>query len=436
MANFWEEEGHLEVEGNQLYLGGVDTNYLVKKYGSPLYVYNSDRTKENYRELNDLFEENADRNHRIHYAMKANPHPTILEMLEGEGVHLDTVSPGEAEIGLKSGFGPQRILYTGTSVSNEDMRRVLDLGVKLNIDSLSQLERLNEILENEGYSKDALKLSIRWNPGEGTGSDSKTITAGAESHGKPIKFGVPEDKVERAAKKAVDYGFNLVGLHQHIGSGWLGEEAIDSFLSTVDSTLEMARNVGEIAGGLEFVDFGGGPGIPYREEDPEFNTKRYVKGICEKVSESGLDFETTAIEPGRYIVGDSGLLLTEVNTVEEKHGNLIVGVDSGFNHLLRPGMYGAHHEVINCSRVEGEEVEGTVAGNLCETGDILATKRKMVKPEEGDVLALHNAGAYGMCMASNYNSRERPAEAAISQGEDRLITERETVKDLLSNVKV
>ncbi len=130
---------------------------------------------------------------------------------------------------------------------------------------------------------------------------------------------------------------------------------------------------------------GGGPGIPYEEDDPKFNTERYVDGICRKVRESGLGFEKVAIEPGRYIVGDSGLLLTKVNTVEEKHGNLIVGVDTGFNHLIRPAMYGAHHEVINCSRVEGEEVEGTVAGNLCETGDILATKRKMVKPQEGDV---------------------------------------------------
>jgi diaminopimelate decarboxylase len=287
-----------------------------------------------------------------------------------------------------------------------------------------------------------MEVSIRWNPGFGAGFCGSTITAGKESHGRPIKFGVEEAKVLDVCQMAKNYGKRVVGLHQHIGSGWKGED-VYMFLETVNRTVEMARVIEDQNDELRFIDFGGGPGIPYQEGEPEFPIDVYAEGICNEVKNSGLGIETIYVEPGRYVVGDAGILLTEVNTVEEKNGNLIIGVDAGFHTLVRPAFYGeedkdgnfvpCYHEITSCVRGYDKGVV-TVVGLLCETGDVLAIKREMEIPNEGDVLAVLNAGAYGHVMASNYNSWPLPAEVMIKDGNLALIREHQTFEHFMATV--
>ncbi len=407
---WWEIPGHLEVRNNKLHIAGVSAAEIAKKHGTPLYVYNSKRVAEVYRKFYETIKKHSDREVRLHYAMKANSNSEILKILRKEGACIDAVSPEEAQLALDVGFFKEKILFTGTSVSNDDMKKLIDMGVRINIDSISQIKRLKNIAPN------GLKISLRIDPGiKGAGVHWRTMTAGKESHGLPIKFSIPENEVVRAARLANEYGFKVVGIHEHIGSGWRSEEEVDEFLQTVGIVLEKAQQVAELGNRLEFVSFGGGPGVRYQESHKEFPLERYAKEICRKVRESGVETNAVCFEPGRYIVADSGVLLVEVVDVKERYGDIIVGVNSGFGHLVRPVMYGAYHEIINCNKADAKpDAKITVAGNLCETGDVFTPEpRTMPKPEEGDILAIHNAGAYGFSMASRYNLRNLPKEVVL-----------------------
>ncbi len=415
-----ERQGHIEVIDGKLHIGGVEAERLADEFGTPLYVYNGDRILEAFNEIRDSFGIHADREVRILYAMKANSSLAVLKLLEGAGAWIDTVSPFEAKLALDAGFAPGRVLYTGTSVSDNDLEYATNLGVMLNIDSFSQMRRLAKLGK--------FRISIRWNPGEGVGHHEHVITAGEF-----VKFGIPEDRILDAVADAGRLGLELVGLHQHIGSGMLGSD-VDIFLGTVDKTLQVAKSIQQKLGrDLEFVDFGGGLGIPYKPGDPGFPMDKYCSGICEKVRKSGLGFKAICVEPGRYIVGDSGIMLTRVNTVEQK-GVPLIGVDSGFNMLLRPALYGAYHEMLICGKADREpDGEWMVAGNLCESVDVFNENmnlRPLPKPDEGDVVAILNAGAYGFSMSSRYNSWPLPAEVLITEGQYRLTRERETYDDL------
>ncbi|MCX6799127.1 MAG: diaminopimelate decarboxylase [Candidatus Diapherotrites archaeon] len=422
---WWILKGHLEAKGNQLYIGGFSAAALAKQYGTPLFVYNGNRILDNFNRIKDAFAA-AGAAPRIHFAMKACPHLEVLRLLQREGALIDAVSPNEVRIALRAGFSKEKILFTGTSISSSELSEIAEPGVAINIDSFSQMRRLHAL----GFRG---KCSIRWNPGMGAGGHSHTITAG-----KFIKFGVPEQKVEQAFEEAKNLGLNVVGLHQHIGSGWTGKD-VDVFLETVGKTIAVAKKAEEILGGkLQFVDFGGGPGIRYRKDQAEFPLQRYAKGIVEKMRASGLKAEI-AIEPGRYIVGDSAMLLCEINTVEEKNIP-IIGVNAGFNDLIRPAFYGSYHEMVVCENVNGLRTgDFMVAGDLCESGDVLnenrETLRELPVPEEGNTLAILNAGAYGFSMASNYNSRCLPACVMVLNGKTRLIRERQSLEDILRNEK-
>jgi diaminopimelate decarboxylase len=418
---WWEADGHLEVRNNRLFIAGVEATKLASKYGTPLFVYNGNRVIDNFSRLKNAFA-SFGVVPRIHYSVKANSHLAILGLLLKQGSWVDAVSPNEARLALKAGFPRQRILFTGTSVSNSDLKQLIQMGVRVNIDSFSQMQRMADL----GFRGEA---SIRWNPGRGAGHHGHTITAG-----KFIKFGIPEERIAEAFSKARELGLNIVGLHQHIGSGWLGKD-VNVFLQMVGKTIEVAERAAEILGkSLEFVDFGGGPGIPYSASQEQFPVKEYARGILEKMRARNLKAEI-AIEPGRYIVGDAGILLVEVNTVEEKNIP-IIGVDSGFNHLIRPAFYGSHHEIVLCNNVGGRgRGRFMVAGNLCESGDVFNESKEELRelplPEEGDTLAILNAGAYGYVMASNYNSRAKPACVLLLGGKDRLIARRESFDDLV-----
>ncbi len=421
----WKIANNLDERNGELHIGGVGTLRLAREYGTPLYVYNADRILENFRGIRDAMLKHADREVRIYYAVKANTALAILKLLSSEGAYADVVSPFEAKAAIDAGFDKSKIMFTGTSVSNRDLESLVELGVMINIDSFSQMRRLAKMGK--------FRISIRWNPGEGVGHHEHVITAG-----KLVKFGIPEEKIVDAFREAVSIGLEPVGLHQHIGSGWLDEE-VDIFLTTVEKTLAVARDATVAIGKeLEFVDFGGGMGIPYFTTDLVFPLDKYAGGICSDVKESGLDFKAIAIEPGRYIVGDAGVLLTEINTVEEK-GVPLVGVDAGFNTLVRPAMYNAIHQMVICNKADRKpQREYMIAGNLCETGDVfhnINEPRKIPVPEEGDILAIIDAGAYGFSMASEYNMRTLPAEVLIENGVPRIIRERRTYEDAMRGQK-
>ncbi|MDP6670772.1 MAG: diaminopimelate decarboxylase, partial [archaeon] len=229
---WWEIAGHLDVRNNRLYLANVDAGELAQEFGTPLYVYNGDRIIENFSRIKEAFAA-VNTKPRIHFAMKANSHLAVLQLLLKQGAWIDAVSVDEVRIALKAGFSKEKILFTGTSVSNSELKQLSGLGVRVNIDSFSQLKRMKEL----GFKGDA---SIRWNPGEGAGHHEHTITAG-----KFIKFGIPEHRIEEAFRKAKLFGINIVGLHQHIGSGWLGKD-VKVFLETVDKTIAVAKKAEEL----------------------------------------------------------------------------------------------------------------------------------------------------------------------------------------------
>lgn len=425
---WWEESGQLEVIDNELRIGGVRAVELAQKYQTPLYVYNGDKILANYRRMRDALAAHTE-SFRIHYAVKANGHPQIVKLIGAEGAHVDCVSPIECRLALEAGIPQERVLFTGTSVSNRDLKELVELGVRINIDSLSQLRRLAAITTST-------QLSIRWNPGEGSGAGhhSHTITAG-----KYVKFGIPEHKILDAFREAKSLGFEIVGLHQHIGSGWLGDE-VDVFLGSVGKTLAVARDAEAILERpLEFIDFGGGPGIRYREDQSPFPIEDYAKGLVELVRGEGSE-SVIGIEPGRFTVGEAGILLLEINTVEEKNIP-VIGVDGGFNTLVRPSFYGSYHQMVLCNRVQSDaEREFMVAGNLCESSDVFTESKKdlrsLPEPREGEILALLCAGAYGYEMGSPYNGRPFSAQVLLLGGRDYLITERGTYGSLLGRQSI
>lgn len=420
---WWEQKGNLAVQNNQLFIAGFNAAQLALQFGTPLFVYNGNRIIENFRAIKSAFAK-AGASPRIHFAVKANSHLAVLQLLLREGAFIDSVSVNEVKIALKAGFAKEKILFTGTSVSNAELQELSELGATINIDSFSQMRRLHSL----GYKGD---VSIRWNPGIGAGSHGHVITAG-----KFIKFGIPEKKIGLAFKEAKALGFNVVGLHQHIGSGWLGKD-VQVFLKTVGKTIAVAKKAEKILGKkLQFIDFGGGPGVRYRKEQQDFPLQRYAKGIVEKMKASGLKAEIV-IEPGRFIVADASILLCEINTVEEKNVPMI-GVNAGFNDLIRPAFYGAFHEMVVCNNVNGKlKRKFLVAGNLCESVDVFNESREKLRllpaAKEGDTLAILNAGAYGFVMASNYNSRLLPACILLLNGEAKVIRERQMLEELIKN---
>ncbi len=425
---WWEKPGNLEVRNNRLFFAGKDTAELASEFGTPLYVYNAERIKHNYSAIEDSFKNSGCTNFSVQYAMKANSSLAILSLLKNLGSGIDATSVGEVELALNLGFPKEKIMFTGTSVSNQDLEQLAELNILINIDSFSQMRRLAKI----GFEG---PVSIRWNPG----LDGELHThANIITAGKYVKFGIPQNRIFEAFEEAKSLKLDVQGLHQHIGSGWLGED-VRSFIETVSHTLDVAKKAEEIMGQkFKFIDFGGGPGIPYKREQNPFPLEKWAFEIVDTVKASGLSSEIR-VEPGRYLVGDAGVLLLEINTVEEKNIP-VLGVNGGFTTLARPAMYGAFHELVVCENVNGRSrKEFMVAGNLCESGDVFTEDKKTLRelpvPEEGNNLAILNAGAYGFAMASSYNSQPLPAEVLIENGKPRLVRERGTINNMFGNQK-
>ncbi|MCT4591835.1 MAG: diaminopimelate decarboxylase [Candidatus Gracilibacteria bacterium] len=385
---------------------------LAHEHKTPLYVYDEDRIRQNYRNLKDNFTYPKT---RFFYAVKSNYNPHILRILLEEGSGVDTVSVNEVKLALEADFSPDQIIFTPANLSDEDIDFAVEQGVILNLGSISEINRLGE--RYPGY-----RVSVRINPNVGAGHHEHTITGGESS-----KFGVSYLEAGKI-KEAVDaHRLDLVGIHSHIGSGILDTE---TFLYAMDVVLDVASNFDT----LGFVDFGGGFGVPYKGEDQAMDLGELGRLASEKFAKFAENRNIEMyFEPGRYIVCDAGIMLTKVNTIKTNpQGRKFACVDSGYAQLVRPMIYGSYHEIINVSNPDGAKEQVDIAGNICESGDMFARQREISAVREGDVLAVLSAGAYGASMASNYNLQAIPAEILVNnQGQIKKIRNRQVFSDIL-----
>lgn len=413
----------LQNRNSQLYIDGVAAQKIAEKFDTPLYVISERRIRENYNRLNQALTSNYGKV-KLFYAAKANANLAVLKILETEGANIDAVSPGEVFMALTSGFTPDRILFTGTNVRNDELKFLSDSNVTVNVDSLSQLDRLLKIQVPK-------VLSVRVNPEIGAGHHSHVITAGKQS-----KFGLWETDALTAFATAKKAGVERFGIHMHIGSGILD---IKPYLAALDKLLNIAKRAHEQSGvNFESVDIGGGIGVPYKPEEKQLDLTVFSDKVLSlfkiKTKQFGLGEPFFCMEPGRYLVADASVLLTAVNTVKTTPFRKFIGVDAGFNTLVRPAMYDSYHPILVANKLDAaEEEQYDVAGPICESGDLLAKDRRLPKIEEGDLLAVLNAGAYGFSMSSQYNARPRAAEVLVKEGSYKLIREREQIDDLMSS---
>ncbi|MCI4396446.1 MAG: diaminopimelate decarboxylase [Thermoprotei archaeon] len=408
--------GILYVDGT-LTIGGVPVNEIAETFGTPLYIYDESSMRESFLNLRGAFTYNR---FEVLYAAKANSNIHILKVFKDLGAGLDAVSPYEVLVGRMASFPPESILFTGNSVSDDDMRIVANTGALINVESMSQLRRYAALFGNG-------KISLRLNLGYGGGYHSYLVTGGK------TKFGLSLWEVNEALKFARDRGIEVIGLHTHMGSGITDWKLYQNALLEL---LKIAERIEEI----EFVDVGGGFAISYRGSDPSLDILslgKSLSGVMEKYRDSTGKELKLLVEPGRYLVASSGILIARVTDIKKVESSdestYFVGVDTGMGHLIRPALYGAYHEIVPVKLAkDAAEIEAHIVGNYCESGDVLAHGRKIQVVKEGDLIALLDAGAYGYSMSSNYNLRPRPAEVIVrDNGKVELIRKRETLEDLV-----
>lgn len=362
---------------------------IARTYGTPVYAYDAQHIERQCKKLMRHFPDA-----QIHYAIKANANPAILKIIKAAGCGVEAVSVGELKLAQSLGFPAERISFTCSNITEKELVAAARAGVRVHLDSLHQLTVW-------GAKKLGKEVSLRLNQGIGAGHHAHVITGGPDS-----KFGISLKDVPQALRIAKKYGLTITGLQQHIGSNILNvpvfERAMTTLLKTADTFPDLLH-----------IDFGGGFGIPYEPgEKPlplEALGKRATKLMKEYYKKRGYRV-AFAFEPGRYVVAEAGTLLVEVTDIKSTDKHLFVGVNSGFNQLIRPAMYDSFHPIENLSRARGPRKLLTIAGNVCESGDILARKRRMVTPQIGDVLAIGITGAYGFSMASVYNLRALPKQ--------------------------
>lgn len=397
---------------------GLDPVELAAEYGTPMYVYNERILRERCRELKSMV---TYPKFTVDYSMKANSNPALLQVIRSEGLKVDTMSPGEIYIAMEAGYRPDEIFYICNNVSEEEMQYAIDRGITVSVDSLQQLEQFGK-LNPKG------RAAVRINPGIGAGHHKKVITAGQDT-----KFGINTDQYDEIAALLKKYELKLVGINQHIGSLFMQKE---EYLKSTDSLLEFAKQFED----LEFIDLGGGFGIPYKKEfgQARLDLKELGKSLDEIFyrfkEEYGKEI-TFRCEPGRYVSAECGVLLGTVHSVKHNHIRKFIGTDIGFNVLMRPVLYESYHgiEIYRpSSQPSVKEEEVTIVGNICETGDVLADLRLLPEIYQGDVLGVLDAGAYGHIMSSNYNGRLRVPEVLIRENKEvKLIRKRDTLEELM-----
>jgi diaminopimelate decarboxylase len=427
----WLNNKDLEYREGILYFANSNTLEIAEKFSTPIYITNEQMIRKRYQQLKNTLDSVYKKN-KIYYAVKANTNISILKILISEGSNFDCSSTGEIYTCLKSSVSPDQIIYTGNMFTNDDFEFAVERDILINLDSYSQLNRLIKIYEKHGKEKDL--ISFRFNPEFGAGHHPHTITAG-----KKIKFGILENQIIKVYSKAKEYGFKKFGIHQHIGSGIADATDFESptikFLGIIE---KIAKSIGIQ---FEFVDFGGGIGIPYHPETSPIDLDKYSDIVLirfkESIEKGEIGDPILFIEPGRYISAESSIILTQINTIKDNGFKLFAGVDAGFNTLLRPTLYGSYHHIIACKEKSKEKVLNyDIVGPICEAGDVLGKERELPDLIEGDYLVILDTGAYGFTMSSPYNSRPRPAELLINDGNVYKIRNEETFDDLLRDQTV
>ncbi len=391
-----------------------DLIQLGSQFGTPLYVYDAEKIINQCQRLTKAFYKIE--RFKIHYAVKALSNISILKLIKNQGVGLDTVSIEEVRLGLHAGFSPKDIIYTPNGVSIQELEAVAAMGVQVNIDNLS-------ILEQFGAKHSQVPVCIRINPHVMAGGNANISVGHIDS-----KFGISIHQLPHILRIIENTNMHINGIHMHTGSDILD---IDVFLYAAEILFEAAKHFKS----LDFIDFGSGFKVPYKKGDIETNVEEFGR----KLTKRFLAFEkeygrtlTLAFEPGKFLVSEAGFFLAKVNVVKQTTSTVFAGIDTGFNHLIRPMLYGSEHFIENISNPKGKERYYSVVGYICET-DTFANNRRIQEIHEGDVLCFRNAGAYCFSMSSNYNSRIKPAEVLWLNGKGHLIRERETFEDILRN---
>ncbi len=390
---------------------------IAQEFGSPVYVYDAHKIESQYKRLTAAF--SNVKNLKINYAAKALSNISVLKFLKNLGSGLDTVSIQEVQLGLVAGFKAQNIIFTPNGVSLEEIEEVAELGVQINIDNLS-------ILEQFGSKHPDIPVCIRINPHVMAGGNTNISVGHIDS-----KFGISIHQIPHLLRIVENTNMHINGIHMHTGSDILD---IDVFLYASEILFETAKNFKN----LEFIDFGSGFKVPYKKGDIETNIEELGKKLSSRFNEFCKNYGkelTLAFEPGKFLVSEAGFFLAKVNVVKQTTSTVFAQVDSGFNHLIRPMLYGSQHEIVNISNPNGRERFYSVVGYICET-DTFANNRRISEINEGDILVFKNAGAYCFTMASNYNSRYRPAEVLWHNNKAHLIRKRETFDDLIKNQEV
>ncbi|MDB5229196.1 MAG: diaminopimelate decarboxylase [Chitinophagaceae bacterium] len=395
-------------------LTNADLINIAEEFGTPVYVYHAEKIKSQFERLQSAFD-NTDT--KFFYAAKALTNINILRYIKSIGCNIDCSSINEVQLAIKAGFAPQNILYTSNSIAFSEIEAAKDFGVNINIDSISNLEKFGKKF---GHT---YPVGIRLRPNIMAGGNLK-ISTGHEGS----KFGIPLEHIDKVIDLVKETGLFIHGLNIHTGSEL---KDVEIFAKGIEVLFEVAKQFPE----LKFLDLGGGFKVPY--EPGEEGTD--IEKLAEKVKEEFNWFEKTYnrhlqvwFEPGKFLVSEAGYLITKVNVLKESGHTIFAGVDSGLNHLIRPMFYGSYHEVQNISNTAGEKKHYTVVGNICET-DTFAENRELPEIKEGDFIAFLNTGAYGFEMASNYNSRFKPAEVLWKDGRAVLIRKRDDLGDLLKN---
>ncbi len=387
---------------------------IASQYGTPLYVYDTAKIKYQYERLTRSFN---GINMRVFYACKALSNINILKFICGLGAGLDTVSIGEMKLGLLARFRAEDIIFTPNCVALDEIIAAKEAGVNVNIDNISILEQFGNLFGS------SYPVCIRINPHIMAGGNYKISTGHIDS-----KFGISIHQLRHIERIIKSTGIHVKGLHMHTGSEIMDT---DVFMRGVEIMYELAEHFPEI----EFIDMGSGFKVPYQHEDPETNVEELGARLSESFKSFSAKFNHNLqlwFEPGKYIVSEAGYFLVKTNVVKQTTATVFAGVNSGFNHLIRPMFYDAYHFIQNISNPKGTERIYTVVGNICET-DTFAWDRKLNEVREGDILCFYNAGAYGFEMSSHFNSRLKPAEVMVLDGQPVLIRKAEVFNDLLKN---
>ncbi|MDD1673008.1 MAG: diaminopimelate decarboxylase [Methanomicrobiales archaeon] len=414
----------LSILSGHLCIGGQDCVEIASRYGTPLYVTDGDRIIGNYSAYERALHSHYSRI-RVLYAAKANGNLAILRLLKEAGAGADVFSSGELSLALRAGMAPRDLLFNGNSKSPADLTLAIRNGVKISVDSLDELELIESLAAEEGNE---VEIAFRVNPAIEVPTHPKIATGLRTS-----KFGIPHEQIKGAYEVALSREHvRPIGIHCHIGSQILD---VDPFEKEAEVMVRIAGSLVDLGVPLDFIDLGGGLGIPYRHATdpaptPEDYANRVMPVFLRGMKEVGIQ-PALWVEPGRYLVGDSTVLLTRVNSVKEAHRRF-VNVDAGFNLLIRPMMYDAYHEVVLANRaLDPSQIMCTIAGPICESGDILAYDRPLPIVRAGDLIGVLDTGAYGFAMSSQYNARPRCAEVLVRGGSITVMRRAETIQDII-----